>query len=178
MSKIVVDLETGGFDPAIHKILSIGAIALNDHLSEVGRMYALVKDHGVVTGEALQRNGISMKDVGKHGLEIAHALDFLYAMAGDDPVWVFHNATFDAAFLNERDMGIKHAVCTLETSRELYTDQSFRHTLSIACEREGIEVARAHHAMGDVVMTANLWRAYYKKDPDKATLLRAVDGSP
>ena len=75
-----------------------------------------------------------------------------------------------------RDMGIKRAVCTLETSRELYPDQSFRHKLPIACEREGIKVARAHHAMGDVVMTANLWRAYYKKSPDKAMLLRVVDG--
>jgi DNA polymerase III epsilon subunit-like protein len=175
MSKIVVDLETGGLDPAIHAILSIGAIALDDNLSEVGRMYTLVKDfRKAVTREALKINGISMLSVDKHGVEIAQALDFLLALAGDVPVWVFHNASFDAAFLNERDMGIKHAVCTLETSRELYLDQSYRHTLPIACEREGIRVARAHHAMGDVAMTANLWRAYYKKDPGKAGLLRDV----
>lgn len=110
MSKLlVIDTETGGLDPSIHSILSVGAIVWEDgKLGDSFEVYVL-EPNLQVDNKAMEVNRISLPWLHQHGLNPADAVMQLVDFIGRNfkeqhdrkvPVPIVgHNVNFDVGFL-------------------------------------------------------------------------------
>lgn len=106
---LVIDTETGGVDPALHSLLSIGVVVWND--GELGPEcdVAVLEDPLVVTPRAMEINQIDLAHHGRIALSpkdaAARLLGFVreaFALElerGEKVTLVGHNVGFDVAFL-------------------------------------------------------------------------------
>jgi len=106
---LVVDVETGGLDPAINAILSVGALVFHQGAIE-DRFYSIVNEGdpqqggGKVDPEALKVNGFThtrIQGEGRSPVEVVNAIEAMLAkndMRGRITI-VAHNAAFDMGFM-------------------------------------------------------------------------------
>ena len=68
---LVIDTETGGFDPEKHALLSVAAVDSHDNEAFVG----LIKPHPdwICEPEALTKNGFTLEFLEKNGRQIGRA---------------------------------------------------------------------------------------------------------
>jgi len=174
---VVVDLETGGFDPRVNPILEIAAVQVRfsaGRLAVTGRWSRAVRPFagGRSTPAALKFTGIDPDDPAREAVDEAVALQELFrvvraAMREEGchrAILVAHNAAFDQQFLNtatER-AGVKrnpfHPFTSIDTAS--LAAVAYGHTvLSEACARAAIEFEpdRAHSALYDAERTAELF---------------------
>ena len=176
---MVVDLETGGFDPSTHAILEIAAVQVR---FERGRMVPGGQWHqavepfpgGRVDAASLKVTGIDLDDPNRQAASENDAVRGLFREvrravreAGcTRAILVAHNAAFDQQFLN-------NAVGRQQIKRSPFHPFSFIDTASLAavayghtvlseaCARAQVEFdpARAHNALYDAERTAQLFCA-------------------
>jgi DNA polymerase III epsilon subunit-like protein len=92
-------------------------------------------------------------------------------------IFVAHNASFDLAMLHSglRTVGLEYrppaVACTLDAFRVL-EPLAQEHRLEAICSRQGVQLARAHHAMRDAEATAALVKVLLDRDlaPESARL--------
>lgn len=155
---LVLDLETGGTDPAAHAIMSLALLTLDADLHEIDRYQTLVSDPGrAVTAEALAVNRLSVEQVRAQGLPVADALEVVRQKL-DGAVPVCHNAAFDLDFLNRRGFDCRQAIDTMFLAWRAWPGQPAR--LGVVCQRLGIATAGGHTALGDALMTAEALRRF------------------
>jgi len=106
---LVVDTETGGLDPQIHSILSLGAVVWED--GQIGDEFeVLIAEQPLtVTARALEINRIDLVEHARHAVDPSEAMSsfrsFLArSMSGelksrDKIALVGHNVNFDVSFL-------------------------------------------------------------------------------
>lgn len=105
---IILDVETGGLDPAKNPLLSIGAVEYENPANEI---YIKVAPFpGLeVTKEALEINGIDLETWG--GIPLAHAMQQFAEWANSVPnkMLVGQNVSFDRDFIraNCERVGLK-----------------------------------------------------------------------
>lgn len=174
---VVVDFETGGFDPTRHALLEVACVTL---VFTDGR---LVHDESwsqaiepypgsELDPASLKVTGIDPEDRSRGAVEEIDALtDFFQRVRRavkvancQRAIMVAHNASFDQAFLNEAigRTGIKrspfHPFSSVDTAS--LAAVAFGHTvLSEACSRAGIafDSSQAHSARYDAEQTAALF---------------------
>jgi DNA polymerase-3 subunit epsilon len=163
---VVLDSETTGLNPAVDRIVTIGAVAvqageilLDDGFSvmlQVESNTSAVTVHGVTRDEA------------REGLEEPDALERFLDYVGDGVIVGHHIghdiATFDAAY--ERHWGMRllnRSLDTMDLTLHLEQDGAFadrapirEFTLDALCEIFGVIPHDRHTASGDAFMTAHV----------------------
>lgn len=165
----VVDVETTGLSPGVHRIVEVGVVVPNEDLEVVVEWSTLINPQQVLTGPK-HIHGVSPSMLRSAPTFVEVAAELLGVLEGT--VLVAHNLEFDSSFLFAElrraglvpdpvvSLGI--GVCTLSL-----TDQDLV-SAAAAC---GVEVPESHAALADARTTAALlphlhrnrpwWRASY-----------------
>jgi DNA polymerase-3 subunit epsilon len=171
---VVLDTETTGLHPYIgHRVVEIGAVRFENG-EKVAEIDQLLQPGRRMDPDASRVNGIEDIDlIGKPTFaDIApQLLDLL-----DGALIVAHNAAFDAGFvgmeffanglINENGSGIPGNpwACTLLLARHHF--YFGRNNLSHIARRLNIRMGRAHRALNDVYMTAEIFKRMTQKLAD------------
>lgn len=161
---VILDTETTGLYPGLgHRVVEIGAIRL-EAWQEVGQVSTLLQPGRKMDPKASSVNGISDSSlVGQP--TFSDIADDLLALL-DGAVLVAHNAEFDAGFLGQELAihGFKTRgtavslpnpwLCTLQLARRHF--HFGRNNLSHIARHLGVRMGRAHRALSDVYMTAEI----------------------
>lgn len=158
----VLDVETTGLDPAIERIVAIGAVRM--HGTSLFRAAAL--DTLVNPGVPIPRASTAV-----HGIAdatVAGAPSFS-ALSGDvlsligDSIVIGHNIGFDLAVLNAEGAraGVAWAApVTIDTCQIAAALDPHEVALDLddVAARHGVAVLGRHTALGDALVTAEVWR--------------------
>lgn len=176
---VVVDIETGGFDPASHAILELAAVQVyfDEQRMVLGPTWQQAVEPypgSVMDAASLKVTGIDPEDPNRGAVPEQDAIKDLFghvrrAMKREGcqrAILVAHNAAFDQQFLNkavERQQ-IKrnpfHPFSFIDTAS--LAAVAYGHTvLSEACSRANItfDPSKAHNALYDAEKTAQLFCA-------------------
>ena len=161
---VVLDTETTGLYPGLgHRIVEIGAIRL-ENWREVGQVSTLIQPGRKMDPKASSVNGISDADL-QGQPTFSQVADELRALL-DGAVVVAHNAEFDAGFVGQELSihGLQSGgpvaalpnpwLCTLLLARRHF--HFGRNNLSHIARHLGVRMGRAHRALNDVYMTAEI----------------------
>ncbi len=161
---VVVDTETTGLYPGLgHRVIEIGAVRYEGG-RPVAEFEALIDPERPVDPKASAVNGLTDADLrGKPRFaEVRPRLDHLL----DGALLVAHNASFDADFLGmEYALASPEAeagrlllpnpwICTLQLARRHFHFGA--NNLAHVARQLNVRVGRAHRAINDVVMTADV----------------------
>lgn len=174
---VVVDLETGGFDPAANAILEVASVLVrfegDELLPDSPWERAVVPyEGGRIDDAALKVTGIDPGDPGRGAVSEGEAFQELFRQIRQAikregchrAILVAHNAAFDQQFINraiERNQLKRspfHPFSFIDTAS--LAAVAYGHTvLSEACARAGIEfdAGQAHSALYDAERTAELF---------------------
>ncbi|HSO44803.1 MAG TPA: exonuclease domain-containing protein, partial [Rhodoferax sp.] len=161
LSFTVFDTETTGLNPAEgDQIIQIGAARIvNGKLLRQESFEQLVNPGRLIPAATITIHGIT-QDMVRGKPPITEVLPAFYSYA-QDTVLVAHNAAFDMKFLQlqERHTGLvfNHPVLdTLLLSAVVHPNQE-SHRLEAIAERFNITVLGRHTALGDAMVTAEVW---------------------
>lgn len=162
---VVLDTETTGLYPGLgHRVIEIGAIRYEGS-RPVGEFAQLINPERPIEPRAVRIHGIQDEDVAEapRFADIRPALDQFLAGA----LLVAHNAGFDADFLGlEYRLALPQAeigrllldnpwACTLQLARRHF--HFGYNNLAHVARQLGVPLGRAHRALNDVVMTADVF---------------------
>ena len=179
----VFDTETTGLDPSAgDKIIQIGAVRVDAGKLRRNDSFEQLVDPGRTLPEA----GIAIHGIRPEMLrgqpDIAAVLPALRAFAADS-VLVAHNAAFDMRFLQleEQASGVRFDMPVLDTlllSAVLHPRQD-SHSLEAIAERLGVTVLGRHTALGDAIVTAEVFLKMIPllEGAGIATLAQALEAS-
>lgn len=161
LSYTVFDTETTGLDPAGgDKIIQIGAVRIvNGRLLRAESFEQLVDPRRTIPAAGIPIHGIRPEMVvGQPTIDRVLPAFHDYAR---DTVLVAHNAAFDMRFLQleEAATGVRFDQPVLDTlllSAVVHPSQD-THGLEAIAERFGITVVGRHTALGDALVTAEVW---------------------
>ena len=161
LSYTVFDTETTGLNPSDgDEIIQIGATRIvNGKLLRGERFEQLIDPQRPLAAASIAIHGIQQQAlVGQP--TIAEVLPVFHAFARDT-VLVAHNAAFDMRFLQlkEAATGLRFDQPVLDTlllSAWLHPNQA-SHRLEAIAERVGVTVTGRHTAMGDALVTAEVF---------------------
>ncbi|MEM1229512.1 MAG: ribonuclease T [Pseudomonadota bacterium] len=194
---VVVDFETGGFDPQRHALLEIACVFVRfdgDRLVTDESYERSVKpfDGSLMDPASLKVTGIDPNDPNRAAIAEHEALNQLFhrvrkhikAAGCQRAIMVAHNAAFDQAFLNQAIArgNLKrspfHPFSTLDTAA-LAAVAYGQTVLSRACERAGIEfdTQQAHNALYDAQQTAELFCNIVNRWPYEPPPLQTLDSA-
>ncbi len=157
----VFDTETTGLDPSDgDEIISIGAVRIvNNRLLRYETYEQLIDPRRPIAAFSQTIHGISNELV-RGQPTIDQVLPQFHAFC-EETVLVAHNAAFDMRFLQmkEEPTGIRFTQPVLDTlllSEVLHPNQE-SHALETIAERLGIKVVDRHTALGDALVTADVF---------------------
>ena len=161
LSYTVFDTETTGLNPSEgDEIIQIGATrCVNGKLLKQESFEQLVNPGRLIPAAGIPIHGITQDMVRGKPL-ITEVLPAFYNFA-QDTVLVAHNAAFDMKFLQlqEKNTGLVFKQPVLDTlllSAVVHPNQE-AHRLEAIAERFGITVLGRHTALGDAMVTAEVW---------------------
>jgi DNA polymerase-3 subunit epsilon len=160
LSYTVFDTETTGLDPAVDQIIQIGAARLvNGKLLRQEGFEQLVDPQRSLPQAGIAIHGIQPEMV-RGQPTIDRVLPAFHTFVGDT-VLVAHNAAFDMRFLQlaEGRSGVvfdQPVLDTLLLSAVVHPNQD-SHRLEAIAERFGITVIGRHTALGDAIVTAEVF---------------------
>jgi predicted DnaQ family exonuclease/DinG family helicase len=155
MDLVALDLETTGFDPAVDRIVEIGAARV--HLNEdgavtLGERFTTFVDPGAALGAAITRlTGIRDEDLAG-APSPAEALAKLDAFLGSAPV-LGHNVGFDLGFLERGGLPSRDRLDTVELASILMPTAPTYALQALAAASE-IHPEAAHRALHDAMTCA------------------------
>jgi DNA polymerase III subunit epsilon len=156
----VFDTETTGLDPVHDEIISIGAVrVLGGRLLREETFDRLVDPGRSVPPRSVAVHGISTSMV--RGQPSIDDVLPLFARYAEDTVLVGHNVGFDMRLLKEKEdrTGVRFGQPVLDTlllDAVLHPDFE-EHSLEAIADRLGVEVVGRHTALGDAVVTAEVF---------------------
>lgn len=157
----VFDTETTGLEPSSgDEIIQIGATRIvNGRLLRGESIDQIVNPRRRLRPEGIPIHGIT-EDMLVGQPTIDQVLPAFYAFC-EDTVMVAHNAAFDMRFLQlkEESTGIRFRKPVLDTlllSAVIHPNQE-SHRLEAICERLGINVIGRHTALGDAIVTGEVF---------------------
>ncbi|TBH21455.1 3'-5' exonuclease [Thermus thermamylovorans] len=149
------DLETTGLDPEKDAIIALGAVhLLGRRVLRQETFEALVDPGRPIPRASTEIHGLTWEMLqGKPRLE--EVLPGFRAFL-EDTVLLAHNGAFDMAFLRRAGVDQPPLVDTLLLSHLLFPDLQ-DHRLERLAERFGVPVLGRHTALGDALMTAEVF---------------------
>ncbi len=168
LNAVVFDLETTGFYPERgDQILSIGAVKVSgEQVLKEDTFYSLVNNNQQIPENISELTGITEKDV-KEAPPLAEVLVKFYEYI-ESHVLVAHHSKHETLFMKHISWQLtrvpfeKRIVDTAFLLKIAEPQKKLVH-LEDCCQHIGIEVKDRHHALGDALMTADLWCYYVDK---------------
>ena len=157
----VFDTETTGLEPSAgDEIIQLGATRIvNGRLLKSESIDQIIDPRRPLRPEGIPIHGITEEMVAGQPT-IGQVLPVFHAFC-EDTVLVAHNAAFDMRFLQlkEESTGIRFGHPVLDTlllSAVIHPNQE-SHKLEAICERLGINVIGRHTALGDAIVTGEVF---------------------
>lgn len=156
---VVLDTETTGLHTTLgHRVVEIGAVRLEKG-KQVGEFQTMLNPGRPIEPRASEITGITnaeLADAPKFSDVVDEVSRFL-----DGALLVAHNATFDADFMGSEYNLIGRSLenpwlCTLRLARSYF--HFGRNGLGHIAARLKIPMTRAHRALNDVIVTAEVFR--------------------
>ncbi|WP_234553393.1 3'-5' exonuclease [Thermus caliditerrae] len=149
------DLETTGLDPEKDAILALGAVHVLGRRVLHHEVYEALVDPGrPIPKASTEIHGLTWEML-KGKPRLAEVLPGFRAFL-EDTVLLAHNGAFDMAFLKRVGIHQPPLVDTLLLSHLLFPDLE-DHRLETLAERFGVPVLGRHTALGDALMTAEVF---------------------
>jgi DNA polymerase-3 subunit epsilon len=178
----VLDTETTGLDPTSDELIAIGAVRIVNGRVLPHEVFDQLIDPGrTVSPEAVRIHGITQAMLA--GQPRIDAVLPRFARFAEDTVLVGHNVAFDLRFLAEKEAQTRvrftHPVLdTLLLSPVVHPDEQ-DHGLEAIAARLGVSVIGRHTALGDALVTAELFLGLLRLLPERGvhTLGDALEAS-
>jgi DNA polymerase III epsilon subunit family exonuclease len=155
----IVDIETTGLEPALHEIIEIAALRVeNNDIKDV--FNTLIAPAAPITPEIEHLNGISNQMVSGYPA-IEKVLPRFLGFIGNS-ILIAHNTDFDINFLKTHikkylDRDIENlSICTLKIAQKFLPGLS-RHKLHSVAEYYKIPTPLLHRALADAEITYQIW---------------------
>lgn len=161
----VVDVETTGGKPPLHKIIEIAGVRVERGVI-TGNYHSLVNPGRYIPPFVAEMTGIHEELVSAMPAAEEVMVGFLGFLG--DSVFVAHNAAFDLMFLNHelQNMGMDAVgnlvLCTQKLAKRLVPEME-RRSLDALAARLGIPIEGRHRALGDATATARMLIAFLGK---------------
>lgn len=161
---VVFDTETTGFFPGRgDEVIALGAVACRGGDPLPGQTFhRLVKPGRQVPPVVRNLTGLTDERLAAEGVPFLEAIDRFLDFAGE-AILVGHGVDFDLAFLNHqlrraRRRRLRHF--TLDTRRlhQALFPELEDYSLDTLLRLHGIPLVGRHTALGDAMLTAELWR--------------------
>ena len=158
----VFDLETTGLSSDTDRILQMAVIRLDQSARVTDEWTTYVRPPRVLTADLgpTHIHRIRRRDLLLAPSEFTALARFAELTRGR--FVVAHNARFDVGFVRRAaqrhgvELDWAGAVCTLDLSRRLDPERALLHRLADVCERHGVTLDGAHHALNDARATAEV----------------------
>lgn len=168
LAVVVFDLETTGFYPEKGDyVLSIGAVKMVGHqMEEDNTFYSLIKSDLPLSGEISTLTNIHEEQLrDAPGARDVLLQFFKYAQSH---ILVAHHSKHEKSFMQKMTWDLlktrfEHRI--IDTSFLIrLTDTSMKSLpLEEVCNECGIAIKDRHHALGDAIMTAQIWGSYLQR---------------
>ncbi len=156
---VVLDTETTGLHTALgHRVIEIGAVRYENG-AQVAEFQSLLNPGRPIEATASKITGLSDDDVINAPVfaDVAQSVSKIL----DGALVVAHNAHFDADFMGNEYNLINQKLenpwlCTLRLARQYF--YFGRNSLAHIASKLNIPMARAHRALNDVIVTAEVFK--------------------
>lgn len=166
LNVVVFDFETTGFFPDRgDEILSIGAVkVVNGELKDT--FYSLVYNDHTLSPNIKELTGLNEEEL-KAASPLKEVLINFYQFVQSDTL-VAHHASHEKKFLQHAHWKAfrkpyMHRIVDTSLVFKLAERNEKIASLDDYCNILGVEIRNRHHALGDAVMTAELWLHYIQK---------------
>lgn len=172
---VAIDLETTGTNPAVDRIIEVGAIKIqNGNVKDVFSTF--VNPQIPISPRITEITGITGKDVANAVL-IEDIIGDILEYTKDLPI-LGHNVIFDYSFLKKAAVnnGMKferNGIDTLKIARRVLPDVPHKN-LSALCGYFGIDPGNSHRALDDAISASKLYYALYGVKPDDEGFTNAL----
>lgn len=179
----VFDLETTGLNPSDgDEIIEIGAVrVVNQRVRRAETLHQLIAPKGRISASSQAVHGLTPAMLA--GQPPLPAVMPGFHGFTEGTVLVAHNAAFDMRFLelSQAETGLHFDQPVLDTlllSAVVHPEQG-SHGLDAIAQRFGLPVFDRHHALGDALLTAEVWLRLMPLLHEKGivTLAQALDAS-
>jgi DNA polymerase-3 subunit epsilon len=167
---VVFDLETTGFFPEKgDQAISIGAIKMCGAKIEEGEassFYSLIKSDKPIPSDISTLTNIYDDDLVAAPIASEVLLKFYKFINGR--ILVAHHSNHEKAFMQKMTWDIlrtrfEHRLIDTTFLIRLFNPIAKSLTLDEACKQCGVAIKDRHHALGDAIMTAQIWSSYVRK---------------
>ncbi|WP_419191063.1 exonuclease domain-containing protein [Saltatorellus ferox] len=160
---VVVDVETTGGRPPLHRVTEVAAVRVR-HGEVLDTWSTLVNPERRIPANITQLTGISDEMV-RSAPRFAEVADEFEAFL-EGAIFVAHNVNFDYGFLGAEfrrlGRGFSHPkLCTVVQMRR-YFPGSPSYSLGKLCREHGIELRHHHRALDDALATAELVKRIHR----------------
>lgn len=160
---VIFDTETTGLYPHLgDAIIEIAALRINKKGDELGEYQAFIHTGIPSHPETIKIHGLTDQFIAKHGKPLQEVMTDFVAFVSDFTL-VGHNIRdFDMKFVNRHLLQIGLAplenpiIDTVDLSRQKMPQLS-SHRLGVLAEQFGIDYSKAHRAMEDVKINAEVF---------------------
>jgi DNA polymerase III epsilon subunit family exonuclease len=179
----VFDLETTGLNPSDgDEIIEIGAVrVVNQRVRRAETLHQLIAPKGRISASSQAVHGLTPAMLAGQP-PLPAVMPGFHGFA-EGTVLVAHNAAFDMRFLelSQAETGLHFDQPVLDTlllSAVVHPEQG-SHRLDAIAQRFGLPVFDRHHALGDALLTAEVWLRLMPLLHEKGivTLAQALDAS-
>jgi DNA polymerase III subunit epsilon len=168
LNVVVFDLETTGFHPEKgDQIISIGAVKMTgDHIMKTETFYSLVKADIQLSDEISTLTNIQNEDL-QNAPTASEVLMQFFKFVHKHTL-VAHHAKHEQSFMQKMTWDLlktrfEHRIIDTSFLIRLSNPVSKSMPLEDVCSECAIEIKDRHHALGDALLTAQIWSFYLQK---------------
>jgi DNA polymerase III subunit epsilon len=165
---VVFDIETTGFFPERgDEIISIGAVKMKGiEVSQQETFYSLVRSNHPLPPEITTLTNLHDEDL-QTAPEIAEVLMKFFRFTSSR-ILIAHHSKHEQSFMQKATWDhtrtkFQHRIIDTSFLTRIFDPTSGAQPLEKMCMDCDIEIKNRHHALGDALMTAELWGHYLKK---------------
>lgn len=162
---VVFDIETTGFYPEKgDRVISIGAVKMTGpHIHDTETFYSLVKADTLLSETITALTNISNEDL-QNAPEPSEVLMKFFKFIHHH-VLVAHHAKHEQAFMTKMTRELvkrkfDHRIIDTSFLTRITLPSKKPLQLEEVCKECNIEIKRRHHALGDALLTAQIWSHY------------------
>lgn len=171
MNKLVLDVETGGYDTSINSICEIGLLVIDKNMNIILEHETLIQPYlkeglkfeDCYKPEAMSVNGITKKELTEGGISIEKAIgEFAITCLRYNCISVIgHNVKFDLRFMQSAlvEYGYQfqfEPICTIQKSKKFLDLDSY--SLKSVCDYFQIENKEEHRALSDAKAALEVYK--------------------
>ncbi|KKK36762.1 exonuclease [Mesobacillus campisalis] len=168
LEAVVFDIETTGFSPDKgDKVISIGGVKMRgSEILETETFYSLVRTTAPLPPEIAELTKISDDELTR-APDGADVLMKFFTFVSSS-ILVAHHARHEKTFMQNMTWSLtrtrfQHRIIDTSFLTRLFDPTPGSQALEELCASCGIAIHNRHHALGDALMTAELWSHYLKK---------------